>query len=59
MKGFVGVTDNDWFEFLSQQLPYRKQPAIPPHNRRIKKTADKLWAKIGKSYTHPPLTISH
>jgi len=20
MKGFVGVTDNDWFAFLSQQL---------------------------------------
>jgi len=19
MKGFIGVTDNDWFEFLSQQ----------------------------------------
>lgn len=20
MKGFIGVTDNDWFAFLSQQL---------------------------------------
>jgi len=26
MKGFVGVTDNDWFAFLSQQLLLPKTP---------------------------------
>jgi len=44
MKGFVGVTDNDWFAFLSQQqgidevsfLP--KQSANPPHNWRARIT---------------------
>jgi len=26
MKGFVGIPDNDWFAFLSQQLLLPKTP---------------------------------
>jgi len=36
MHGFVGVTDNDWFAFLSQQ------PLLPKTPRQsATKTADK------------------
>jgi len=52
MSCSIGVTDNDWFAFLSQQpgidevnfLPKTaRQSATPPHNRRTRITAGKPY----------------
>ena len=34
MKGFVGVTDNDWFYFLSQQLGIDEVNYLPKGARQ-------------------------
>jgi len=44
MKGFVGVTDNDWFAFLSQQ-PLLHKTVHPKHGGQARQSARTMAGK--------------
>ncbi|HUT72137.1 MAG TPA: hypothetical protein VMW89_15820 [Desulfatiglandales bacterium] len=52
MKGYIGITDNDWFAFLSQQPGIDEVNFLPKTTRQktagklAKKTADKSARKM-------------
>jgi len=47
MKGFVGVTDNDWFTFLSQQREIDEVNFWQPHAGQ----PSELWPLVNLSFS--------